>query len=105
MFAQVIKGKAKDEAGLREQFDSWAKEVMPGTEGFLGCTTGISGDGTWVTVARFESEEAARRASDRPQQGKWWTETERYLDDVSFKDCTEVTRSWAGARTMQGSSR
>jgi hypothetical protein len=102
MFAQVIKGKAKDEPGLRKQFDSWAQDVRPGTEGFLGCTTGISGDGTWITVARFESEEAARRASDRPEQSKWWAETEQYLDDVTFKDCTEVDEILGGGSNDAG---
>ncbi|MEA2509037.1 MAG: hypothetical protein QOG21_1119 [Actinomycetota bacterium] len=90
MFAQVIKGKVKDEAGLRKQFDRWVEEVKPGAVGFLGATTGASKDGTWFTVARFESEDAARRSSDRPEQGTWWSETEQYLSDVSFKDCSEV---------------
>lgn len=102
MFAQVIKGRSKDETALRRQFDRWAEEVRPGAEGFLGCTTGISKDGTWVTVARFESEEAARRASDRPEQGKWWEETEQYLDDVTFNDCAEVDEVLGGGSNDAG---
>ncbi|MDP9224297.1 MAG: hypothetical protein M3P18_10650 [Actinomycetota bacterium] len=102
MFAQVITGKANDEGGLRKQFDRWAQDVMPGAEGFLGCTTGISGDGTWVTVARFDSEESARRSSDRPEQGKWWVETEQYLDDVTFEDCTEVDEILGGGSNDAG---
>lgn len=102
MFAQVIKGKAKAESALRTQFERWAKEVMPGAEGFLGCTTGVSGDGTWLTVARFESEEAARRASNRPEQGKWWGETEQYLEDVTFNDCAEVDEILGGGSNDAG---
>jgi hypothetical protein len=102
MFAQVIKGKAKDEAALRQQFERWAKEVGPRVEGFLGCTTGISKDGTWVTVARFESEEAAHRSSDKPEQDKWWTETEQYLEDVSFKDCAQVDEILGGGSNEAG---
>lgn len=102
MFVQIIKGKAKDEGALRKQFDGWVEEVRPGAEGFLGCTTGISKDGTWFTSARFESEEAARRASDRPEQGKWWEETEQYLEDVTFNDCSEVDEMLGGGSNDAG---
>ena len=102
MFVQVIKGKAKDEAGLRKQFDRWVEEVRPGAVGFLGSTTGVSPDGVLFTSARFESEEAARRNSDRPEQGKWWSETEQYLSDVTFKDCSEVDQMMDGGSNDAG---
>jgi hypothetical protein len=102
MFAQVIKGKAKDEAGLRKQFERWNEEVRPGAQGFLGATTGITKDGTFFTVARFESEETARRNSDRPEQGKWWSETEQYLSGVSFTDCSEVDEILGGGSDDAG---
>jgi hypothetical protein len=102
MFVQDIKGKAKDEAGLRKQFDRWVEEVRPGAVGFLGSTTGVSPDGVWFTSARFESEEAARRNSDRPEQGKWWSETEQYLSDVTFKDCSEVDQMMDGGSNDAG---
>lgn len=102
MFVQVIKGKARDEAGLRKQFERWAEELKPGAEGFLGSTGGIAGDGTFITVARFDSEEAARRSSDRPEQGKWWAETEQYLEDVTFTDCTEVDEMLGGGSDDAG---
>ncbi|MCA1696517.1 MAG: hypothetical protein LC749_18340, partial [Actinobacteria bacterium] len=102
MFAQVIKGRAKDEAALRQQFDLWAREVGPRVEGFLGCTTGISKEGIWITVARFESEDAARRASDKPEQDKWWRETEHFLEDVSFKDCPQVDEILGGGSNDAG---
>ena len=37
---------------------------------------GMCDDGTFVALARFESAEAARRNSDRPEQGEWWAECE-----------------------------
>ncbi|HZB18391.1 MAG TPA: hypothetical protein VE463_01035, partial [Blastococcus sp.] len=44
-----------------------------------------------VLVARFESEDAARRNSDRPEQGAWWAETERLFDGgATFLDSTDV---------------
>jgi hypothetical protein len=102
VFVQVIKGKAKDEAGLRKQFERWSEEVRPGAVGFLGATTGISKDGVWFTAARFESEEAARRSSDRPEQGQWWSETEQYLEGVTFHDCTEVDQMFDGGSNDAG---
>ena len=102
MFAQVIKGRVKDEAGLRKQIDDWVENIRPGAQGFLGSTSGVSKDGTWITVARFESEEAARRSSDRPEQSKWWSETEQYLDDVTFDDCAQVDEMLGGGSNDAG---
>jgi hypothetical protein len=43
----------------------------------------VTDDGRFVLLARFESEEAARRNNARHEQGQWWTETEKYLDGVA----------------------
>ena len=102
MFVQLIQGKVKDEAGLRKQQDRWNEEIRPGAQGFLGATSGVAKDGTWITLARFESEEAARRNSDRPEQGKWWSETEQYLSDVTFHDCTTVDEIMGGGSNEAG---
>lgn len=95
MFVQVIQGRAKDPEAVRRQFEKWSTELMPGAEGFLGSTGGVSSNGDFIAVARFESEEAARRNSDRPEQGAWWSETEGHLEDVRFQDSTDV-EVWAG---------
>jgi hypothetical protein len=96
MFIQVFQGKVSDEAGLKKCMDRWTTELQPGAVGFLGSTAGMTDDGTYVAMARFESEEAARRNSDRPEQGAWWAETERCFDgEVSFMDCPNVT-PWLG---------
>jgi hypothetical protein len=34
----------------------------------------LTDDGRFIALARFESEEAARRNTDRPEQDRWWTE-------------------------------
>lgn len=91
MFAQVMKGKASDANGLRRQLERWDRELRPGATGYLGGTGGVADDGTFVAVIRFESEEAARRNSERSEQGAWWAETQPHFDgEVSFQDCTEV---------------
>jgi hypothetical protein len=93
MFVQIISGRCTDPAGMTKQHDRWEEELKPGATGFLGSTGGITPDGTFIVAARFESEEAAQKNSDRPEQGAWWSETEQYLEDVSFKNSTDV-KEW-----------
>jgi hypothetical protein len=90
MFVQVIQGKAKDAAALREQWQRWDRELKPAAKGFLGSTAGVTPDGEFIALARFESEEAARANSDNPDQGTWWTETSQYLEGTMFHDCKLV---------------
>jgi len=91
MFIQVMQGKVGDAAGLRAAMDRWEKDLQPGAVGWLGTTAGITDDGTFVATVRFDSEEAARRNSDRPEQGQWWAETAKCFDgSVSFMDCPQV---------------
>jgi hypothetical protein len=90
MFIQVIKGRTTDKDALRQRHDAWRAELKPGATGYLGATAGVGADSTFVTLARFESEEAARQNSDRPEQGQWWAETEKLLEDVTFTDSTDV---------------
>ena len=103
MFIQVIQGKASDPEALRQQFDRWREELGPGAEGYLGSTAGVADDGTFVALARFESEEAARANSDRPEQGRWWEETSRHFDgEVTFRDCSEVYLHQGGGSDQAG---
>jgi hypothetical protein len=90
MFVQVIQGKAKDPAGLRKQWERWDQEIKPKATGYLGGTAGVTADGEFIALARFESEAAAKSNSDSAEQSAWWDETSQYLDDVMFHDCTEV---------------
>jgi hypothetical protein len=90
MFVQVIQGRATDPAGLKKQWDRWDQEIKPGARGFIGSTAGITPDGEFIALARFETEEAARANSDSPEQSAWWEETSQYLSDPMFHDCTEV---------------
>lgn len=90
MFVQVIQGKAKDPAGLRKQWERWDRELKPNATGYLGSTAGITADGEFIALARFESEEAARANSDSSEQSTWWDETSQYLEDTLFHDCTLV---------------
>ena len=102
MFIQVITGTTTDPDGLRRQADRWEQEVRPGAIGFLGSTGGVTDDGRVIVVARFESEEAARRNSARDEQGTWWAETEKYLDGATFQESVEITTMLGGGSDDAG---
>ncbi len=91
MFIQVIQAKAGDPGGIRKEMDRWIEELAPGAEGALGATAGISEDGEYWSVVRFESEEAARKNSDRPEQGQWWDEFSKHLDgEATFYEGSDI---------------
>lgn len=97
MFVQVITGKVSDPAQVRAALDRWMQELAPGADGWLGSTAGVTEDGRLVAVVRFESEEAARRNSDRPEQGEWWAGTAKLLDgEATFRDSTKVAPDLQG---------
>ena len=102
MFVQVIQGKAKDAAGLKKQWERWDQEIRPKSTGYLGGTGGVTADGEFIALARFESEEAAKANSDSPEQTKWWEETSQYIEDPMFHDCREVTLSNGGGSDDAG---
>ncbi|MEV0945201.1 hypothetical protein [Rhodococcus sp. NPDC049939] len=97
MFIQVMQGKVTDEEGLNRCLDKWVNELQPEAIGFLGTTQGLCDDGTFIALARFESAEAAKRNSQRPEQGAWWAEAQRCFEGgkIEVMDCPEAT-SWMG---------
>jgi hypothetical protein len=91
VFVQVIQGQVSDPEQARAALDRWARELAPGAGGWLGSTAGVTEDGRFIALARFESEEAARRSSDRPEQDRWWAETAKlFTGEATFKDSSDV---------------
>jgi hypothetical protein len=91
MFVQVIQGRTSDAQALRAAVDRWEKEIGPGAVGWLGSTGGVTEDGRAIAVVRFESEEAARRNSERPEQDAWWRETEKLFEgEATFRESSDV---------------
>ena len=91
MFMQVMKAKAKDEAGVRKAIDRWETDIKPGAAGYLGATLGFLDDGTFIVAARFESTDAAKRNSDRPEQGEWFEEISSHFDgEPEFYDIEDA---------------
>jgi hypothetical protein len=92
MFAQVIQGKTSNAEALEARLKEWVQDLSPGATGWLGSTSGVTEDGRAIAVVRFESEEDARRNSNRPEQDRWWSETAKLFDgEVTFRDSTDVT--------------
>lgn len=91
MFVQVIQGPVSDVGAVRATADRWLRELEPGAEGWLGCTYGVTDDGTVIAVVRFESAEAAQRNAARPEQQAWWQEMgSHFTGPVVVRDCPDV---------------
>jgi hypothetical protein len=112
MFAQVIQGKTSKPEELDAALNRWLKDLAPNATGWLGSTSGVTEDGRAIAVVRFESEEDARRNSDRPEQDQWWSETAKLFDgEASFRDSSNVAVDTQGdpdqagfVQVMQGRS-
>jgi hypothetical protein len=103
MFIQVIQGQVTDRDEVRGMLDRWAADIAPSAGGWLGTTAGVTAGGAFVALARFESEEDARRNSDRPEQGEWWDQTSKLFDgEVTFRDSIEVDEFLRGGSDDAG---
>ena len=91
MFVQVIQGRTSQPQALVDAFDRWEADLSSGATGWLGSTGGVTEDGRFIVVARFESEEAAMANGARPEQDAWWAETAQLLDgEAVFRNSTEI---------------
>lgn len=103
MFVQVIQGQVSDAPQVRAQFDRWAAQIAAGAVGWLGSTAGVTEDGRLIALARFESEEAAQRNSDRPEQSAWWEQTAKlFTDQPVFHNSTSVEVDTPGDPSQAG---
>jgi hypothetical protein len=103
MFVQVIEAKVKDVEQALEALRRWQRELAPTATGWLGSTGGITADGRFVGVARFDSEAAARANSERPEQDAWWQELSSAFDgEATFFESSEVDTMGAGGSDDAG---
>ena len=91
MFVQVIEGRVRDAEALRRQWQEWMQDMAPDAVGWVGSTAGITADGRFIAAVRFESAETAAANSQRPQQDRWWSETEKALEGASFEESTDCS--------------
>ncbi len=91
MFVQTIRARTSDPAAMRAAMERWLTDLAPGAVGWLGSTVGVTEDGQLFVMARFESEEAARANSERPEQDAFWSDVAAALDgEATFEDSTDV---------------
>ena len=91
MFVQMFTGKVTNNDAVRAVLEGWRSGPGRDARGWLGSTEGITDDGKLVALVRFESEEAARANSDRPEQGEWWESLAANLDgEASFFEGSDV---------------
>jgi hypothetical protein len=103
VFVQVIQGQVADPSKVKAALDRWIRELAPGSIGWLGTTAGVTEDGRFIELARFESEEAARANSNRPEQDRWWAETSQlFTGEATFKDSSDVTLDVTGEPDAAG---
>ena len=103
MFIHVIRGHVTDPQQLRAALDLWSEQLAAGATGWLGSTAGVTEDGQFVGMARFASDDAARRNSDRPEQHQWWMDTSKlFSGDVTFQDSSDVTADVVGDPNTAG---
>jgi hypothetical protein len=112
MFAQIIQGKTSNQQALDAALNQWEQDLAPGATGWLGSTSGVTEDGRAIAVVRFESEEDARRNSNRSEQDQWWSQTSKLFDEEpTFLDSNDITVDVQGdpdqaqfVQVMQGRS-
>jgi hypothetical protein len=92
MFIQVIQGQCRDADRIHQLSDEWRDTLGSSAAGWLGGTYGITDEGQFVAVVRFESRESAMQNSDNPAQGAWWQKMEECFEgEVTFHDSDDVT--------------
>lgn len=90
MFVQIIEGRVQDAQRVHDGLDQWMRELSSSAQGWLGTTAGCTDDGQFVAMACFESPDAARRNSERPEQGQWWESMKsNFSGEPTFHDCPE----------------
>jgi hypothetical protein len=103
VFVQVFQGRVSDASQVRAGLEDWVARLSAGAAGWLGSTAGVTDDGTFVALARFDSAEAAQRNSGRAEQGEWWSGMSKLFDgEVTFHDCSQVVTTRGGGSDDAG---
>lgn len=99
MFVQVIHATVHDQLEIEAEQRRWQEELMPGAEGFLGTTGGITNDGRFIMVVRFSSADAARSNSRRKEQHDWWERFSSHLaGEATFHESSDITTYLGGGK-------
>ena len=76
MFVTVYsyRAKAGDEQAVIALYDEWERDLLPGMKGFVSgeLLRDLRDSRSFISVARFESAEAATAVADAPVQDAWY---------------------------------
>jgi|SRR5579859_5246658 len=92
MFVTVYsyRAKAGQEEAIIALFDEWEHDRLPRAKGFVSgeLLRDIRDARSFITLARFESAEAARAAADAPEQDAWYRRLVNLTEqEPVFTDC------------------
>jgi hypothetical protein len=91
MFVFTVECRTTAADIAHEHVRRWHADVEARAVGWLGNTAGVSTDGDFIMLLRFESEEAAYITSDLPEYEQWWRTFASFLDTKPvFKGSTSV---------------
>ena len=100
MFIQVMQAKCSRVDEVRAFMERWSGAD---STGFLGGTFGVTDDGEFLGIVRFESAEAASANSARPETDSMSREFAELLDGpVAFSDYDDVTELLGGGSDEAG---
>jgi hypothetical protein len=103
VFIQIIQGRCSRPDEVRALAEEWSRDMAPGATGWLGGTYGITDEGEFLGVVRFEDREAAMANSARHEQGEWARRMEALMDGpVEYHDCDDVTLMMDGGSDDAG---
>jgi hypothetical protein len=72
MFAQILRGQVIDAPAVHAALDRWHTELKASVEGYLGTTSGVADDGTFIAVDRFTSPAVDREFEARETETREW---------------------------------
>lgn len=100
MFIQVMQAKCSRADDVRAFMEKWSDDD---SVGFLGGTFGVTDDGDFLGVVRFESAEAASANSARPETDAMSREFAGLLDSpIEFSDYDDVSEFLGGGSDDAG---
>ena len=83
--------------------ERWREERAPKVDGWLGGTYGVTDDGMFVGVVRFEDRQKAMSNSDSAEQTEWAEQFGALFDGtVEYHDCDDVTLFMDGGSDRAG---
>jgi hypothetical protein len=91
MFIQVIQARTSRADEVRALLQEW-NDTADDSSGLLGGTFGVTDDGEYIGVVRFESKEKAMANSARPETDAMAKRLAELMDSPpTFRDCDDVT--------------